>query len=127
VVPVAPTQLEGNVCSVMGRAGTLGLQVAWPKSWMSRPRVAQLESWAPREEQLKSWASRGARLKQATMLLQRVRQSDHLGWWLNLLPLFLERFDHLGWRSDRLGSRSDRQPMFPGWYYRLGEWSDCQL
>jgi glycosyltransferase A (GT-A) superfamily protein (DUF2064 family) len=44
-------------------------------------------------------------VKQATEVLCRVRWSDRPRWWSNCQPLFHER-------SDRLGSRLDRQPLF---------------
>jgi hypothetical protein len=108
------------------------------------------ESWAPRGAQPKSRAVHGRRsrlVKQATEELRRVGRSDRLplfhdglaawacgrtaspcsvgglidrlGSWSNRQPLFRGR-------SDLLGSRSDCQPLFYGRSDRLGSWSDRQ-
>jgi hypothetical protein len=63
------------------------------------PRVVRLELWTS-GPQPKSWAPHGRRSRSATEELRRVR------------------------RSDRLSSRSDRQPLFRGWSDRLGSRSD---
>jgi hypothetical protein len=64
-VPVAPVQLEDDVSSVAGRAGTPGPRVVWLESRTLRPCVAWVESWAPRGAQPKS-------VKKVTMVLRRV-------------------------------------------------------
>jgi hypothetical protein len=66
-VSVAPTQLEGDASSAVGRAGT-------PEPWVARP-----ESWTPCGVQPKSRAPHGRQprsAKQATEELRRVGRSD---------------------------------------------------
>jgi hypothetical protein len=45
--------------------------------------------------------------EQVTQEPRRVERSDRLGWRSDHQPLF-------HWRSDHLGSRSDHQPLFQG-------------
>jgi hypothetical protein len=68
------------------------------------PRVVRLESWTS-GPQPKSWAPHGRRSRSATEELRRVGRSDRLGSRSDRQPLFYGRSDHLG-------SQSDRQPLF---------------
>jgi hypothetical protein len=80
--------------------------------------VARPESWTP-GPQPKSWAPHGRWSRAATEELRKVGLSNRLGSRSDRQPLFCGR-------SDCLGSRSDRQPLFRGRSDRLGSRSDRQ-
>jgi hypothetical protein len=121
-VPLATTQSEGDTSSAAGRAGMSEPRVARPESWTPEPCVARVEMRAPRGAPLNSWMPhrrRSKSVKQATKDLRKAWLSDRLGSRSDCQPLY-------GGRSDRLGSWSDRRPLFSVWSNCLGSRSDHQ-
>jgi hypothetical protein len=111
-----------------GDASSAAGRTGMPGLW-----VAWSESWTPGlcVACSESWPSCGARpksVKQVMKVLQRARRSDRLGWRSGRQPLFSGQSDGLDWQSNR-------QPLFHGWSDCLvlrsdhqplfPRWSDC--